>query len=127
MENAKKGFTLVEVMIVVLIIGVLLAIAVPNWFRARENSQVRTCVSNLRQIEEAKEQYAMAHNLPGGGSVTSEDLAPDYIRTWPSCPSGGTYDVNAVDAFPTCSFAGKHTLEGTVLGSQAPERVLQTR
>ncbi|MEO0249499.1 MAG: prepilin-type N-terminal cleavage/methylation domain-containing protein, partial [candidate division WOR-3 bacterium] len=58
-KRSQKGFTLVEIMIVVLIIGILLAIAVPNFIRARESSRAKSCVANLKQIESAKEQWAM--------------------------------------------------------------------
>ncbi|MCL6624082.1 MAG: prepilin-type N-terminal cleavage/methylation domain-containing protein, partial [Fimbriimonadales bacterium] len=57
-NRRRKGFTLVEIMIVVLIIGILLAIAIPNFMRARETSRTKSCISNLRQIDAAKEQWA---------------------------------------------------------------------
>lgn len=104
--NKKKGFTLVEIMIVVLIIGILLAIAVPNFVRARETSRTRTCIANLRQIDSAKEQYAMEARLAAGAAVTNANLVPDYMKRYPACPSGGTYTNNAVGADPTCSIAG---------------------
>ena len=104
--NKKKGFTLVEIMIVVLIIGILLAIAVPNFVRARETSRTRTCIANLRQIDSAKEQYAMEARLAAGAAVTNANLVPDYMKRYPTCPSGGTYTNNAVGADPTCSIAG---------------------
>lgn len=104
------GFTLVEIMIVVLIIGILLAIAVPNFMHARDSARTKSCITNLREIQQAKEQYAMAHNLPGTAVPSEGSLAPDYIRLWPNCPSSGVYVTNSIDDNPTCSFGGTHTL-----------------
>ncbi|MEQ1823917.1 MAG: prepilin-type N-terminal cleavage/methylation domain-containing protein [Fimbriimonadaceae bacterium] len=107
----NKGFTLVEIMIVVLIIGILLAIAVPNFIKARENSRTRTCIANLRQFEAAKEQWAMENKKGSTDVPTSGDLSPDYIKSIPAtCPSGGTYTIGAVNANPTCSTGGAHVL-----------------
>jgi prepilin-type N-terminal cleavage/methylation domain-containing protein len=108
--NIRKGFTLVEIMIVVLIIGILLAIAMPNFFRAREASRTKTCITNLREIDEAKQQFAMAHNLTSLSLPARSDLTPDYVKHWPACPNGGNYLINPVDADPTCSTGGLHTL-----------------
>src|SRR3954454_7371146 len=87
----RKGFTLVEIMIVVLIIGILLAIAVPNFIKARESSRAKSCVANLKQIEAAKEQWCMDNKLGTSASPGGSDLygSGNYIRTTPSCPSGG--------------------------------------
>src|SRR5580658_5572336 len=101
-RNNARGFTLVEIMIVVLIIGILLAIAVPNFINARTNSRTQTCIANLSQIESGKEQYAMAAGLVTGNSVNdATDLVPTYLQAWPTGPIDGTYAANAVGTDPT--------------------------
>ena len=106
----RRAFTLVEIMIVVLIIGILLAIAVPNFMKARDNSRTKTCVSNLRQISNGIAQAALDLKLNSSDAVTQAQLVPDYVKAWPSCPAGGTYSLTTVDAPPTCSIGGDHTL-----------------
>src|SRR5438874_13512058 len=89
-----RGFTLVEIMIVVLIIGILLAIAVPNFIKARETSRAKSCVANLKQIQAAKEQWAMDNKIAATGVTPgSSDLigSTSYIKNTPVCNSGGTY------------------------------------
>jgi prepilin-type N-terminal cleavage/methylation domain-containing protein len=75
----RRAFTLVEVIIVVLIIGVLLTIAAPNMARARERSRQKACVSNLRMIESAKEMWAMENKRVTGTYVTLTELIGTYI------------------------------------------------
>lgn len=104
-RNNRRGFTLIEIMIVVMIIGILLAIAVPNFVRARETSRASTCAANLKQISGAKEQYAMENRLGTGAAVTAANVAPNYIRAMPTCPSSGTYTIAAVGTNPSCSYA----------------------
>src|SRR5215213_8318835 len=93
-KRAHKGFTLVEIMIVVLIIGILLAIAVPNFIAARQNSRLQNVIANLRQIDAAKENCAMDKQLSVG------DACPDYtpyIKHYPPVfPVTGTLAENAV-------------------------------
>ncbi len=104
--NKKKGFTLVEIMIVVLIIGILLAIAVPNFLRARESSRTRSCIANLRQIEAAKEQWAMDNKKGATDTPVQGDLAPTYVKSYPACPSGGTYTIGNMSTNPACNQTG---------------------
>lgn len=107
-RKSREGFTLIEIMIVVLIIGILLAIAVPNFIQARDSSRTRSCISNLKQIDAAKQQWAMDNRQAGSAVPVQGDLLGTYIKgsTWPACPSGGTYTISAVDTDPTCSIAG---------------------
>lgn len=100
-NRKKRGFTLVEIMIVVLIIGILLAIAVPNFISARQASRVKTVVSNLKQIESAKEQWAMETGQPSDSTPATDDLVPRYVKAWPTGPVTGDYEANAVNEEPT--------------------------
>jgi prepilin-type N-terminal cleavage/methylation domain-containing protein len=104
----NRAFTLVEIMIVVLIIGILMAIAVPNFVKARESSRKQTCISNLKQIDQAKEQWAMDNRKNAGDACAFSDIvgANAYIKSEPSCPSGGTYTVAAIGTNPTCNISG---------------------
>ena len=109
-RKRQKGFTLIEIMIVVLIIAILLAIAVPNFLRARETSRAKSCQGNLRQIETAKEQWAMDTRAAASASVSSMDvLVPDYIKATPACPSNGTYTIGDMQTRPTCSIGENGT------------------
>jgi prepilin-type N-terminal cleavage/methylation domain-containing protein len=116
LKKARRGFTLVEIMIVVLIIGILLAIAVPNFIKARESSRAKSCIANLKQVDSAKEQWAMDNNKTNGTAVALTDLvgATAYIKSTPTCASGGTYTPSAIGTAPSCSIGGTgataHTL-----------------
>ena len=103
----RRGFTLVEIMIVVAIIGILIAIAVPGFVKARTTSRARACQENLTKVDGAKEQYALEDNLAPGDPVEFTDLVESdgtgYLKKTPGCPAGGTYTVNNIGTDPTCS------------------------
>lgn len=103
MKMNKQGFTLVEIMIVVLIIGLLAAIAIPGFAKARADARAKTCVNNLRLIEAAKDQDAMENNLEEGGTPVN---ISQYLKgnTVPVCPVGNSaYTVGAVGTLPVCT------------------------
>ena len=104
-----KGFTLVEIMIVVAIIGILIAIAVPGFIRARSMSRMKSCQENLTKIDGAKEQWALENNKSPGASPAWTDIVDTggqvgegYLKSQPKEPSGGSYTINAVGTDPTC-------------------------
>ena len=105
MKRMKQGFTLVEIMIVVAIIGLLAAIAIPSFMKARTTSQANACINNLRQIEAGKEQWALATKKDTGVvAVTSEVMA--YIKNptaATNCPGGGTIAFGVVGTNATCT------------------------
>lgn len=111
MKRRAKGFTLVEVMIVILIIAIILTIAVPNFITARTNSHRKSCIANLRKLDAAKEQWAMDNNAANGMAVTGGIGtllgAGSYIKNATvECPAGGSYTLGNIGTDPTCTLAG---------------------
>jgi prepilin-type N-terminal cleavage/methylation domain-containing protein len=99
------GFTLVEIMIVVAVVGLLAAIAIPSFVHARTKSQATACINNLRQIESAVQQVAIEKGLHVGDTINFPDDITSFIKLnsngqIPGCPAGGNYSLDTVGAIP---------------------------
>jgi prepilin-type N-terminal cleavage/methylation domain-containing protein len=99
----RRAFTIVELAIVIMVIGILLMIAVPQFIRSRSYSQSRTCISSLKKLSEAKEQWGIAMSRPAGAACQMADLVPDFIKRLPECPTSGKYSIGTLDEQPLCS------------------------
>jgi prepilin-type N-terminal cleavage/methylation domain-containing protein len=102
----KKGFTLVEIMIVVSIIALLATFAIPNYVRASTQSQKYACINNLRQIDSATQQWALENKEGVSAAVAFTDISP-YLKYTVVCPAGGkafsdSYTLNGITNKPTC-------------------------
>ena len=107
MKAKETAFTLIEIMIVVAIIGLLAAIAIPNLRNAIENARQKACGINRKTIDGAKLQWALEHKQPVNAVPADDDLfgKTRYIEHKPDCPASGTYSLNSVEEKCTCSVA----------------------
>ena len=110
--RVSNGFTLVEIMIVVAIIGILASLAIPNFVTARHKAYETTCISNLRCIDNAKQQWAFEQRRQDSDTPQGSDLQPYLGRTaagsLPACPVDGaqsfatSYAPQSVGVKPVC-------------------------
>jgi prepilin-type N-terminal cleavage/methylation domain-containing protein len=112
-DAQRKGYTLVEIMIAVSIVGLLAAISVPQFLRHREFANKNACIENLRQIAAAKAIWAQEQNKSNSHTPAESDLfgATNYVKEKPRCPSGGDdymTTIGTVGEAPKCSRAGGH-------------------
>ena len=114
-QSSKRGFTLIEIMIVVAIIGLLAAIAIPNFVHARSTSQQNACINNLRQIDGAKQQWALETKQATTATPNDANIQPYLGRgsngSLPSCPLDATstfdtsYTVGTLGVPPLCNIS----------------------
>jgi hypothetical protein len=97
----------VSVGLSVFLLPMMLAIAIPNFVKARQTSQMNACINNLRQIDGAKNEWALENGKKPGDVPTDQDLKPYFKKgAFPICPAGGIYTIGAISNSPTCSISG---------------------
>ena len=108
--NSSQSFANMALLPAVAVPGLLAAIAIPNFVKARSTSQLNACINNLRQIDAAKNQWALEKRKTITDVPNEDDIKPYLAHNrLPTCPAGGTYTLGAVGETPKCSISG-HTL-----------------
>lgn len=110
-SRRRGGFTLIEILIVVAIIGILVGVAIPAFMKSRTQARKQVCIENLAQIESAKQIWGVENGKKDGDVPTQTDLVgPNgYIKVMPECPGAGTYDLGRIGGNATCTLEG-HSL-----------------
>ena len=95
MNKKNQGFTLVEIMIVVAIIAILAAVAIPNFIKYRDESQKNTCISNMKQLQTAGEQWLITNGAAAAPGLSDLCGPQNYVKTTPTCPyDKGNYTIS---------------------------------
>lgn len=107
----RRGYTLLEILIVVAILGILVGLAFPNFIKSRNHAQKQMCIENMSQIESAKQIWGVEHGRTDGDEPGDADLfgATSYMKERPVCPAGHSYSLNPIGVNASCPEPG-HTL-----------------
>jgi len=111
LKNRRQGFTLIEIMIVVAIIGILVGLAMPAFIKSRTQARKQVCIENLSQIESAKQLWGVENAKKTGDVPSDDELLGNgkYIKVKPQCPAAGVYSLNGIGIVATCTIEG-HSL-----------------
>ena len=118
MKRDNKGFTLVELMVVLLILGILVAIVVPLYNNAQEKAADTAHAANIRTLEGAGQQYLAVEGAPDSNEVwtgtENEETWNSYVKEWPDVPAGQTKDGGATEYKVTIDTTGNVKVEAVI-------------